>query len=417
MKTLSLKQARGILEAGRRWNLFIGATRSGKSFTQQLLIPMRVQEAIPGLYILVAKTQGNVESNILAPMRELYGEEFIGRPSIRHGLSQAKIFGKEFLVLGGDNLRAVDKMRGKTVGYCAGDEGPTWPNPLLQMLKTRMTDPRAKADITGNPEGPRHPFKVDLIDRAAELGVFHLCYGLDDNPTLSEEMKAQLRRELQGVWYQRLILGLWVAAEGAIYDAFEMSRHVIDSDPSPQAIRREYVACDYGTGNPTVFLRIAEGNDGVWHVLNEYCWDSAKAMRQKTDAEYVSDLQGFVKGRAVHGIVIDPTAASFILACRRAGLAVSQANNAVVDGIRYVASLFAANKLLIHRRCKTLLDELPGYGWDQRAAEHGEDRPVKVNDHACDALRYGLYTPYAPQASHGTVTMPVNLQRRFGRTV
>ncbi len=171
-KLISVKQARGILGATRRWNLFIGATRSGKSYTQQLLIPRRVEEAIPGLYVLLAKTQGNVESNILSPMRDIYGEEYIGRPRIRYGLSQVQIFSKEFFILGGDNLRAVDKLRGKSIGYCAGDEGPTWPDALLQMLKTRLTDPRAKVDITGNPEGPRHPFKVDLIDRAVESAFF-----------------------------------------------------------------------------------------------------------------------------------------------------------------------------------------------------------------------------------------------------
>ena len=415
MTNLSAKQARGVLEGQRRWNLFIGATRSGKSYTQQLLIPVRVQERIPGLYMLVAKTQGNVESNILSPMRELYGEEFVGRPGLRHGVSRVKIFGKEFFILGGDNLRAVDKLRGKTVGYCAGDEGPTWPDALMQMLKTRLTDPRAKADITGNPEGPRHPFKVDLINRADELGVFHLAYGLDDNPILSEEIKAQLRRELQGVWYQRLILGRWVAAEGAIYDAFDETRHVIDVEPEPRLLRREFVACDYGTGNPTVFLRLAEGMDERWYVLEEYCWDAGKMQRQKTDAEYMADLQRFLAGHHPQGIFIDPSAASFLLACRRAGLTVTQAEHAVVDGIRYVASLLAANRLFIHRRCATLLGELPGYVWDARAAEHGEDLPVKVNDHACDALRYGLYTPYAPNKGGGRAVLPVNLQSRFRR--
>lgn len=374
-----------------------------------------MREAIPGLYVLLAKTQGNVESNILSPMRELYGEEFIGRPSIRYSLSRVKIFGKEFIVFGGDNLRAVDKLRGKTIGYCAGDEGPTWPEALLQMLKTRMTDPRAKADITGNPEGPRHPFKTDLIDRATELGVFHLAYGLDDNPILSAEMKAQLRRELQGVWYQRLILGLWVAAEGAIYDAFDEARHVIERAPEAHLLRREVVGCDYGTGNPTVFLRLAEGINGVWYVLDEYCWDASKTQRQKTDAEYLADLQGFLTGRPAQHIVIDPSAASFLLACRRAGLAVAPAENAVVDGIRFVASLFAANRLRIHRRCAVLLGELPGYVWDAHAAEHGEDRPLKVNDHACDALRYALWTLHAPARGGGRAVVAGNLAGRFGR--
>ncbi len=224
-----------------------------------------------------------------------------------------------------------------------------------------------------------------------------------------------MRRELQGVWYQRLILGLWVAAEGAIYDAFSEERHVIDADPPAHLLRREVVACDYGTGNPTVFLRLAEGADGVWYVLDEYCWDAHKTQRQKTDAEYVADLLGFVAGHAPRSIFIDPSAASFMLACRQAYLPVAPAENAVVDGIRFVASLFAANRLRIHRRCSTLRGELPGYLWDARAAEHGEDRPLKVNDHACDALRYALWSLYAPAKGAGRAVVAGNLQGRFGR--
>ena len=45
---------------------------------------------------------------------------------------------------------------------------------------------------------------------------------------------------------------------------------------------------------------------------------------------------------------------------------------------------------MIHPRCKHLIDEIQGYAWDPKAQERGEDKPVKTNDHACDALRYAL---------------------------
>ena len=46
--------------------------------------------------------------------------------------------------------------------------------------------------------------------------------------------------------------------------------------------------------------------------------------------------------------------------------------------------------------CAGLIGELGGYCWDARA---DGDRPVKVEDHSCDALRYGVATlrMYKPQ--------------------
>ena len=417
----SEKQATAIAGATHRWNLFIGATRSGKSYCQQMLIPRRVAEHLPGLYILMAKTQSNVESNILSPMRDIYGPEFVTRIHNVHGVTMAKVFGKEFNILGGDNIRAVDKIRGKTVGYAAVDEGPTLPDPLIQLLKTRLTDPRAKADITGNPEGPRHSFKVDLIDRAKKLDVFHLSFGLDDNPVLDEGIKETLRTELRGVWFKRLILGLWVAAEGAIYDMFNPDVHIVKEDPAEASIRYRYIGIDYGTGAPTAFIKLAFLHTGQWVATHEFYWDSQKEMAEKTDAQYVEDLQRFVMSpispllpdRSLGGIFADPSSKSFILAAKRAHLPVTLANNSVVDGIRAVASLFGSNKLLIHERCEMLLNELPGYVWDARAAERGEDSPVKKDDHACDALRYGIWTVLCPQGTQSRGVIPQTMQSHF----
>ena len=48
--------------------------------------------------------------------------------------------------------------------------------------------------------------------------------------------------------------------------------------------------------------------------------------------------------------------------------------------------------MLIHPSCKNTIREVSGYVWDEKARDHGEDKPVKTDDHACDALRYGVFT-------------------------
>jgi phage terminase large subunit len=64
----------------------------------------------------------------------------------------------------------------------------------------------------------------------------------------------------------------------------------------------------------------------------------------------------------------------------------------VLDGIRLVSSLLAAGKLKVHRSCQALITELPAYVWSDKAALAGEDKPVKIDDHGVDALRYGVMT-------------------------
>ena len=85
----------------------------------------------------------------------------------------------------------------------------------------------------------------------------------------------------------------------------------------------------------------------------------------------------------------DLSKGSFIAAMRAAGMRVRPARNEVRDGIRHVATVMREGTVRVGRGCKALADELAGYVWDERSEV---DRPVKVADHACDALRYGVET-------------------------
>ena len=87
-------------------------------------------------------------------------------------------------------------------------------------------------------------------------------------------------------------------------------------------------------------------------------------------------------------MVLDPSAASFKVAARRQGVRIKEADNEVLDGIRLVASLFGAKLLRVHKKCVNLRQSIAAYVWDDKARLRGEEKPVKVEDHACDALRY-----------------------------
>ena len=88
-------------------------------------------------------------------------------------------------------------------------------------------------------------------------------------------------------------------------------------------------------------------------------------------------------------VLVDPSAASFIVALRQRGVYVREAANEVLDGIRKVGTLFQRRALLVNEaHCMGLIGELGTYLWDEKAALRGEEKPVKQQDHGPDALRY-----------------------------
>jgi len=89
---------------------------------------------------------------------------------------------------------------------------------------------------------------------------------------------------------------------------------------------------------------------------------------------------------------VDPSAASFVVQLYKDRLTPTLANNAVLDGIRQVSSLIAADRLRSHRSCTGWNDEVAGYSWDDGAAAKGEDKPIKADDHSLDGGRDNIHT-------------------------
>ena len=207
------------------------------------------------------------------------------------------------------------------------------------------------------------------------------------NPSLSQVTINRYDRMYSGVFYQRYILGLWVMSEGVIYDNFDKDSMTVQH--LPNHFEKYYVSCDYGTQNPTVFLLWGR-NHGIWYLIKEYYYSGRATAHQKTDEQYCEELKKFL-GNIHAKIIIDPSAASFIAVLRNDGFKVQKAKNDVVDGIRVTQTAMNEGKILFSTNCPNLFKELSSYVWDEKAAEHGEDKPVKEHDHACDAMRYFVY--------------------------
>jgi PBSX family phage terminase large subunit len=239
-----------------------------------------------------------------------------------------------------------------------------------------------------------------MIDRIGEPGinVRHWHFTLDDNPYLDPEFVRSLKAEYKGVWYKRYVLGLWCAAEGAVYDMFDPDVHVVDKLPR---MVRYWVGVDYGTTNPTVFLLVGQGIDDRLYVVDEWRYDSAEhGGLQKADVQYSADYQEWIslpvrpwipeyQRMIPQWVFIDPSAASFLVQLFNDKIPnLAGADNVVIDGIKRVASLLATHRLFFHRRCKATINEMSGYAWNAKAQAVGDDEPLKQADHGPDAIRY-----------------------------
>lgn len=216
---LSSKQNEYIVNATHRWNIKSGAVRSGKSYVDTaFVIPFRIRERAgkPGLNVILGVSKESIERNVLQPTREIYTDKLIGTINNRN---IARICGEDVYCLGAEKVSQVAKIQGASIKYCYGDEIAKWNKEVFQMLKSRLDKPYSCFDGACNPENPTHWLK-EFLDNV-ELDIYLQRYTIFDNPYLPEEFVEQLCKEYEGtIYYDRLILGLWKRAEGAIYKRF-----------------------------------------------------------------------------------------------------------------------------------------------------------------------------------------------------
>ncbi len=164
-----------------------------------------------------------------------------------------------------------------------------------------------------NPEGPYHWFYREWILRARERRALYLHFTMEDNPALSPRSGPATAAPTPAFFTGDSCWG-GTAAQGRVYDFFDRDR---DSAPVPEGDFQEWrISVDYGTANPASFGLWGRQGES-WYRVGEFYYDSRREGRQKTDAEYVRDLRELAEGRRSQGVIVDPSAASFIEALRR----------------------------------------------------------------------------------------------------
>lgn len=403
---LSEKQIKSFNEADRRFNIWVGAVRSGKTYASILKLIDVIKNGPPGSGMIIGVNRDTIQRNVLL---ELY--KFLGCDPPGTKTTETKIYGRNIYFVGAHDEGAVRRIQGSTLAFAYVDEATCIPAPFWRMLLSRLSVPNSQLLATCNPEGPAHWLKKEFIDRP-ELDIVHWNFQLDDNPSLTEKYKKDLKMEYTGMWYKRYILGEWAVAHGLIYDGYDHD-NVYEQPYEPP--NYYILGIDYGTTNATaaVLCAVSPNRWPQIRIEEEFYYDSAKHGRSKGDDELADDIMNFIGYRNVSAVYVDPAAASFKIELRKKNLPVLDANNDVIPGIRTVSKFVSNKNIVIHKSCKVLNEHIQSYAWDPKAADRGEDKPVKINDHILDALRYAIYSAFPTgEFSHPDEHLSIDQLRR-----
>lgn len=374
-----------------------GSIRSGKTIAMIISFLTWSLSTYDGdNFIIAGKSMGALKRNVLEPLFRILSAKGLSYKYVRSENPHVIIGNNFYYLFGASTEASQDTLQGLTAAGAYADEAALMPESFINQMIGRCSVEASKVWLNCNPESPYHFIKKELLDRAEEKRILHIHFTLMDNLTLSQSVRERYERMFQGVFYKRYILGLWVMAEGVIYDNFDYDTMAVFSHEIPD-MKKYWVGVDYGTSNATTFILAGLSVDEKLYILDEYYHSGTQTGRQKSPSDYSRDFQNWLSSkRDPYGIpirpeyiFIDPSAEGFIITLWNDGVrGISQADNNVKTGIELVSSIISSNRFRVHRNCTNVLKELSSYAWDSRAQERGEDKPIKSNDHTLDPIRY-----------------------------
>ena len=380
----------GSPDAGYEAIVCDGAVRSGKTLAMGLGFFLWAQARFHGRrFALCGKTIGALRRNVLTELLPKLGS--MGA-DIRERRSENRLtvtlggHTNDFYLFGGRDEAAAGMIQGMTLAGVLMDEVALMPRSFVEQACARCSVTGSKLWFNCNPAGPNHWFYREWILGSEGRNCLHLHFTMEDNPSLSPEIRARYERLYTGIFYRRFVLGQWVQAEGRVYDFFEPDMAV---RVPAGTFESWYVSCDYGTVNP-MSMGLWGLQKGIWYRVEEFYFDSRAKKRQMTDGEYEVALAALAAGRPIREVIVDPSAASFIQLLRQRGWHVRKADNDVLSGIRATADALKSGRIRICTPCRDCLREMEEYVWDLRSGQ--KDQVKKEHDHAMDDMRYFVST-------------------------
>jgi len=322
-------------------------------------------------------------------MRNIYGERMVGSISSDNTV---KLFGEKCYALGAEKVSQVSKIRGASIKYGYGDEVADWSNDVFELLKSRLDKEYSCFDGTFNPQYPQHWLKKFLD---SDVDIFSQTYTTDDNPFLPESVQRELKREYAGtVYYDRYIRGLWVSAEGLIYQYFanHTEEFLIDNPlewcrEHHKRINRVMIGVDFGgTNSATAFKAVGITNDWTVLVLDEEHMDSRELDPDKLNRRFAEFVRR-VHAQYGRSQTRADSAESVLIRGLQATVKREILNTTVLnakkmpinDRIRLTILLMSTKRFFVARQCEHMIDAFQTAVYDSKSFED-----VRLDDGTSD---------------------------------
>ncbi|MFT8362918.1 MAG: PBSX family phage terminase large subunit [Sporolactobacillus sp.] len=371
-----------------------GTIRSGKTISMIDSFITWSQASFEGQsFIVGGKTVAALTRNVLEPMFQILNAKGIPFRYVRAADERHIVIGSNtYYLFGGNNERSQDVVQGLTAAGAYLDEAVLMPKSFVNQVTARCSIDGAKYFFNCNPGPPKHWIKMDIIDKKNERNVAVLHFTMDDNLSLSQDVKDRLARQYSGVFYRRFILGQWVAATGIVYDMFDEKKHVISRETIRNMIHNNdfhsYIAgVDWGITSPMVGLIYGLTRDHKAVEVAEFY----KTHQQTQDLVRWFKMQETDLGKQIRVIFCDSAETDRIIDLRKEGLRAKAGAKGINAGINTCMTMFKNDRILINEDCRNTINELLTYAYpepdDPKAKQ---DLPLDENNHAMDAQAYCL---------------------------
>ena len=362
-----------------------GAKRAGKTF---ILIKIFLAHVSlfrnQGLsFIIGGTTQSSIKRNILNDLEKIIGREIKFKDD-----GHFPLYGNKIYCFHGANADSYKSMRGFTSAGALLNEPTTLHDTFVKEAISRCSYEGARVFMDTNPENPTHTVKVDYIDKDGQrlkngqLNIKAFNFTLYDNTFLNKEYVESIEASTpSGMFFDRDILGTWVASEGVVYQDFNKDKHYIKNIDKVD-IKKYFCGVDFGWEHYGSIVVIGKDLNDNYYLIKEY------AYKHKDIEEWINIAKEIKAKYGNVNFYCDHARPDYIDKLKRSGIRAINANKEVLEGISMIAKLIKTDKLFILEDNVTRFkDEIYNYVWQK-----GKDDPVKQFDDVLDSLRYAIYS-------------------------
>ena len=361
-----------------------GAKRAGKTFVLTFAFMAHVAKyENQGLsFIIGGATQASIRRNILDDMEGVLGKE------IKLNKSNAfDLFGNKVYCFDGANSDSYKKARGFTAAGAFLNEATTLHDTFVKEVISRCSYTGARIYMDTNPENPTHSVKTDYIDKDGQrlkngqLNIKAFNFTLYDNTFLNKEYMESIEASTpSGMFFDRDILGIWVASEGVVYQDFNKDIHYIKE--ANTEFKKVFCGVDFGWEHYGSIVVVGLGLDDKYYLIKEY------AYKHKDIEYWIGIAKEIIKEYGNINFYCDYARPDYVHKLQINGIRAINAKKDVLEGISTVATLFKTNKLLVlEDNVNIFKTEIYNYVWAK-----GKDEPIKQHDDVLDSLRYAIYS-------------------------